>query len=74
MVTTIWTNDNANQSQMRHGEVILVNPNAFEVEGDEANFKKGGTSEMSKDRITGRVTVDTAKLVAEVVSRNCVWY
>jgi hypothetical protein len=74
VVTTIWTNDNAKQSQMRHGEVILVNPKAFEVEGDEANFKKGGTSEMSKDRITGRVTVDTAKLVAEVVSRNCVWY
>jgi hypothetical protein len=68
VVRTFCTGDHAKQSQMRHGEVILVNPNAFEVERDEANFKKGGTSEMSKDRITGRVTVDTAKLVAEVVS------
>jgi hypothetical protein len=74
VITTIWTGDNAKQSQMRHGEVILVNPKAFEVGGDEANYKMGRTGETLKDRITGRVTVDTAKLVAEVVSRNCVWY
>jgi len=55
---------------MKHGEVILVNPNAFDEEDNEGNNKEGSESlgAKAKKRIAGRVTVETAKLVAEVVS------
>jgi len=55
---------------MKHGEVILVNPNAFDAEDNEGNNKEGSESlgAKAKKRIAGRVTVETAKLVAEVVS------
>ncbi len=66
------TNNNTAKSQiMRHGEVILVNPKAFEVEGKGDNDKAGGGfGEKMSDQIAGRVTVETARLVAEVVSGN----
>jgi len=53
---------------MKHGEVILVNPNAFDAEDNNEGGNKGPESDKAKKRIAGRVTVETAKLVAEVVS------
>ena len=53
---------NRSSPLMKHGEVILVNPNAF----DNAEEEEVGST--AKKRIAGRVTVDTARLVAEVVS------
>ena len=46
-------------------EVVLVNPNAFE-DGDLSNDEKRG----ERKRIVGKVTVETARLVAEVVSHS----
>ena len=54
---------NRSSPLMKHGEVILVNPNAF----DNAEEEEVGST--AKKRIAGRVTVDTARLVAEVVSQ-----
>jgi hypothetical protein len=65
---TDWADDKTKESQMRHGEVILVNPKTFEVGEDGDKNKEGGCGENSKERIAGRVTVETARLVAEVVS------
>ena len=66
------------QSQLRRGEVILVNPHAFDTSGKEGDdsevFRKNNDSiimsiaDKSKERLAGRVTVETARLVAEVVS------
>ena len=47
-------NNIANRPGVQPGEVILVNPNAFE------------NAETSATRIAGRVTVETARLVADV--------
>jgi hypothetical protein len=47
------------------GEVVLVNPHAFE-NSDIDNNSKGSKGE--RKRIVGKVTVETARLVAEVVS------
>jgi hypothetical protein len=44
--------------------VVLVNPHAFEKEDADANISSGG----DRKRIVGKVTVETARLVAEVVS------
>lgn len=48
------------------GEVVLVNPYAFENVENGSEEKKG-----DRKRIVGRVTVETARLVAEVVSFIC---
>jgi hypothetical protein len=70
------------QSQLRRGEVILVNPHAFDTSGKEGDdsevFRKNNDSiimsiaDKSKERLAGRVTVETARLVAEVVSARFV--
>ena len=66
--------DNQVQSSqlMKHGEVILVNPNAFDAEEDDGMNKVGSESAKTKKRIAGRVTVETAKLVAEVVRSHSI--
>ena len=66
------------QSQLRRGEVILVNPHAFDTRGKEGDDSEGrrknndsiimSVADKSKERLAGRVTVETARLVAEVVS------
>jgi hypothetical protein len=61
------------QSQLRRGEVILVNPHAFDIRGKEGDDSEGLRKNndsiiKSKERLAGRVTVETARLVAEVVS------
>ena len=57
---------------MKHGEVILVNPNAFDSEDNNEGINKGSESDKAKKRIAGRVTVETAKLVAEVVRSHSI--
>jgi hypothetical protein len=69
------------QSQLRRGEVILVNPHAFDTSGKEGDDSEGlrknndsiimSVADKSKERLSGRVTVETARLVAEVVSGRC---
>ena len=69
------------QSQLRRGEVILVNPHAFDTRGKEGDDSEGlrknndsiimSVADKSKERLAGRVTVETARLVAEVVSARC---
>ena len=62
-------------SHLQHGEVALVNPNAFQPDEDDVSqVNRGGSSVKFIDdkhrqtkRIAGRVTVETARLVAEVV-------
>ena len=49
-------------------EIVLVNPNAFE-DGDVNNEKKSGWK-----KIAGKVTVETARLVAEVVRSLLRWF
>ena len=57
-------NANSNKRSENHREVVLVNPHAFEKEDADANISSGG----DRKRIVGKVTVETARLVAEVVS------
>ena len=52
--TANFSGNNPNRPGIQPGEVILVNPNAFE------------NAETSATRIAGRVTVETARLVADV--------
>ncbi len=66
------------QLQLRRGEVILVNPHAFDTRGKEGDDSEGllkindsiimSVADKFKERLAGRVTVETARLVAEVVS------
>jgi hypothetical protein len=57
-------NAHSNKRSENHREVVLVNPHAFEKEDADANISSGG----DRKRIVGKVTVETARLVAEVVS------
>jgi hypothetical protein len=69
------------QIQLRSGEVILVNPHAFDTREKDGDASEGrrknndsiinSSADKSKERLAGRVTVETARLVAEVVSARC---
>ncbi|KAL7465113.1 hypothetical protein ACHAXS_005439, partial [Conticribra weissflogii] len=69
------SNDFIVPKSLQHGEVVLVNPNAFvadEEDGSVANrletvsVRSIESKEKQEKRILGRVTVETARLVAEV--------
>ncbi|KAL9190555.1 hypothetical protein ACHAXT_000261 [Thalassiosira profunda] len=54
-------------SVVQQGGVIVVNPNAFDAEaGEDEGSRSGTAANQSKKRIAGRVTVETARLVAQV--------
>lgn len=68
---------NTAPKSLQHGEVVLVNPNAFVGDEDDGSVvsqrevvstRSIESREKQKKRIVGRVTVETARLVAEVVS------